>query len=75
MPRAERCLRPSDRGILVSWLTGRIHPAAAMRLWDIIMAPSCRGEFLKKMFSISRVLIRASIMSPVFSYISRDMDC
>ena len=28
-------------------------PAALMRWWAIIMAPSCRGEFLKKMFSIS----------------------
>ena len=47
------------------WLTGRIHPAARMRLSEITIAPSCSGEFLKKMFSISRWLMLASIMSPV----------
>ena len=36
------------------WDTGRMQPAALMRFLLIIMAPSCSGLFLKKMFSISR---------------------
>ena len=44
-----------------------MHPAARMRRLAMIMAPSCRGEFLKKMFSMSRWLMLASITSPVLT--------
>ena len=53
-PRAARWRSPSDFGMSVSWLTGRMHPAEWMRLPEIIIAPSCRGLFLKKIFSMSR---------------------
>ena len=65
IPIAALCLNPSSRGMLRSWLTGNIHPAAFNRIFDIIMAPSCSGEFLKNMFSIRRWLIFASTKSPV----------
>ena len=40
MPRAERWRRPRARGTLVSWLTGRMQPAALILPPSIIMAPS-----------------------------------
>lgn len=46
---------------------------ARKRLPTIIMAPSCSGEFLKKMSSMSRWLMRASITSPVSTMSSRRM--
>ncbi len=65
----ERWRRPSVRGTSLSWLTGSMQPAATRRLCATIRAPSCKGEFLKNMFSISRVLILASIISPDFCVI------
>ena len=49
-----------------------MQPAARMRLFEMTMAPSWSGEFLKKMFSISRWLMLASITSPVFTISSSD---
>ena len=40
----------------MSWLTGRMQPTDLMRRSAIIIAPSCSGEFLKKMFSIRRIV-------------------
>ena len=65
MPMAARWRSPSSRGMSRSWLTGSMHPAAFMRLLDIIIAPSCSGEFLKNMFSISLWLMLAFTVSPV----------
>ena len=65
MPSAERWRSPSDLGMSVSCDTGRMQPAAVMRFCEIIMAPSCSGEFLKKMFSMSRWLTSAFNRSPV----------
>ena len=39
--------------------------AATILLSVMIMAPSCKGLFLKKMFSISGLLISASMVTPV----------
>ena len=67
IPIAARWRRPRSLGISRLCDTGRIHPADFMRFLEIIIAPSCKGEFLKNMFSIRRWLIRASIRSPVFT--------
>ena len=64
MPRAARWRKPSSLGMLRLWLTGRMQPAAMMRLWLMMTAPSWRGEFLKKMFLMSSVLMLASMVSP-----------
>ena len=65
IPSAERWRSPKWRGRSVSCDTGRMQPADIILIPAIIIAPSCSGLFVKKMFSISRVLIFASIMSPV----------
>ena len=41
----------SQPGIIVLSETGKIHRAARILLSAIITAPSCKGEFLKKIFS------------------------
>ena len=65
MPSAARWRRPRSLGMSWLWDTGSMHPAARMRFLAMIMAPSCSGEFLKKMFSMSLWLMLASIRSPV----------
>ena len=54
---------------------GSWHRAAAIRLPTMIIAPSCSGEFLKKMFMMSRRLISASKRSPVSMNSSIDDLC
>ena len=49
--------------------------AAAMWLPTMTMAPSCRGEFLKKMFMMSRRLISASKRSPLSMNSSIELLC
>ena len=71
MPMAARCRNPSSFGISKLCETGKIHPAALIRFLEITKAPSCKGEFLKKMFSIKRWLIFASIRSPVATMSSK----
>src|SRR5947207_1206907 len=46
-------------------VTGKTHRAALILLFTMMMAPSCMGEFLKKMLSINRCEISASMVSPV----------
>ena len=64
-PKAARWRSPNSLGISRLCETGRMHPAAFIRLWLMIIAPSCNGLFLKKIFSMRRWLILASIRSPV----------
>ena len=40
MPSAARWRRPRLFGMFMSWLTGRMHPAAVILCWAIIIAPS-----------------------------------
>ena len=49
-PSAALWRRPSFLGILSSCETGRMHEAAISRLFCTISAPSCSGEFFKKIF-------------------------
>ena len=67
MPSAERWRSPIDLGILLLCDTGRMQAAAARRLSAMMRAPSCRGLFLKKMFSIRRAFTSAQNISPVCS--------
>ena len=71
IPMAARWRKPNYFGMSRLCDTGRMHPAALMRCREMIIAPSCKGEFLKKMFSISLWLILASILSPVSDTSSR----
>ena len=40
IPSAARWRRPRLFGMFMSWLTGRMHPAAVILCWAIIIAPS-----------------------------------
>ena len=40
MPSAARWRRPRLLGMFMSWLTGRMQPAAVILRWPIIIAPS-----------------------------------
>ena len=51
--------------------TGKMQRAAVMRLWRMTMAPSCKGLFLKKMFSINEWLMSALTTTPVETMSSR----
>ena len=64
IPSPALCLSPRALGMSTSCATGRMHPAALMRLRLMTIAPSWRGEFLKKMFSMSRCEMLASMISP-----------
>ena len=75
IPMAARWRRPNSFGISRSWLTGKMQPAALTRFLEIITAPSCNGEFLKKIFSNKRWLMFASITSPVAIMSSNGTDC
>ena len=66
IPNADRCLSPIDLGILVLCETGNMQAAEAIRSSAIIMAPSCKGLFLKNIFSMSLAFTFALIVSPVF---------
>ena len=54
-------------GRLAFCATGRIQPAALILPSAMIMAPSCKGLFLKKIFSIRRAFTSALNISPVCS--------
>ena len=64
IPSAERCLSPTCRGMSGFCDTGRMAAADSIRSFAMMSAPSCSGLFLKKIFSIRRVLMSASIISP-----------
>lgn len=55
--------------------TGRIHAADFIFPLLIITAPSCRGVFLKNIFSISLALISALTFSPVEVYSTSGFCC
>ena len=73
IPMPERCRSPRLGGILGLELTGSMQRAAFILLSFIIIAPSCRGEFLKNTVSISWVLISHSSFSPVWIMVSRSL--
>ena len=52
-----------------------MHPAAFIRPLLITIAPSCKGLFLKNIFSIRRWLISALIISPVRTTSSKGKLC
>ncbi|MPN59646.1 hypothetical protein SDC9_207367 [bioreactor metagenome] len=68
IPSPARCRNPRWVGIFGFWEMGRIQPAAFIFCPTIIMAPSCSGLFLKKIFSMSREDMSAFTISPVCSY-------
>ena len=64
-PMAERWRSPRLAETFLLDVTGRMQRAAMILFFSIIKAPSCKGLFLKKMFSIKALETIASKRSPV----------
>ncbi len=59
--------QPQTPGILLLSETGKIHLAAKILLSAIITAPSCSGEFLKKIFSSNSSVTIERMSTPVWA--------